>query len=368
MNEKIVSLLALIFGIKAGSPLLIKLLERFPDPRCIWEEGAFSIGFKTGIPPKKLAFFKNRKSLFKRAVIEYEKAYSSGINLLPFYDPTYPKLLKEIYSPPAVLYCKGNVDTLSREGAALVGTRYPTAAGGSLAFRISRLLADKGILIVSGGARGIDTSAHRGALEAGGATVAVLGCGIDEVYPRENRGLLKEISQSGVVVSEFPFGSQPLKHHFPMRNRIIAGLCKRTLVVQAPLRSGALITARFALEQGRDVLACPWNESLQKGQGCLKLLADGAGLVIGGEELLEEEDCQTSLGFIDSYSIFRSAPGLSTEEGLVLKGTGAERTHLSRIAAAVSLPVNRTAAIMQKLELRNLVRSWAGCYYTRLFA
>jgi DNA processing protein len=210
----------------------------------------------------------------------------SALAPLAWFDVAYPELLWQITDPPFVLWCAGDPAHLSRPAIAIVGSRKATPAGVMIAARLASGLADAGFVVVSGMARGIDAAAHRAALDAGGASVAVLGCGADVVYPREHVGLAARLRESGAIVSEFPPGTPPLAHHFPLRNRIISGLCAAIVVVEASQRSGSLITARAALEQGREVLAVPGTVTSGQYSGCHALIKDGAALVETVDDVL----------------------------------------------------------------------------------
>ncbi|MEW5921664.1 MAG: DNA-processing protein DprA [Bacillota bacterium] len=200
----------------------------------------------------------------------------------------YPPLLREIYDPPPLLYYSGDLQVLQKSCLAVVGSRRHTAYGREIAYKFAARLAACGITVVSGLARGIDTWAHRGALKVKGTTAAVLGCGLDICYPPENSLLMQSIRQQGVVLSEFPPGSEPLPANFPRRNRLISGLSLGTVVVEAGEKSGALITASFALEQGREVFAVPGSITSPCSRGCHYLIKEGAKLVDGVESILEE--------------------------------------------------------------------------------
>jgi DNA processing protein len=215
-----------------------------------------------------------------RAADALRRGAQTGLTPLTCFDAEYPKLLNEIVDPPVVLWHRGALDCLDRPAVAIVGSRRATPSGLVVARELARGIAEAGLVVVSGLARGIDAAAHLGTLAAGGQTIAVLGCGGDVVYPSEHRGLVDRIlSGSGVVVTEFPPGTPPLAHHFPLRNRVISGLCRAVVVVEASQRSGSLITARTALEQGRDVLAVPGNVASGQYAGSHALIKDGAPLV-----------------------------------------------------------------------------------------
>jgi DNA processing protein len=200
----------------------------------------------------------------------------------------YPDRLRHIPDPPIILWVRGRADLLAEPAVAIVGSRSATPAGLAIAARLGRELADAGLVVVSGMARGIDGAAHRGAIESGGRTVAVLGCGADIVYPRQHQNLAQQIVERGAIVSELPPGTPPRAWHFPLRNRIISGLARAVVVVEASEKSGSLITAKAALEQGRDVLAVPGNVLSERHRGCHALIKDGARLVETVDDVLDE--------------------------------------------------------------------------------
>lgn len=212
-----------------------------------------------------------------------------GISYVPIVSPGYPPLLREIWDPPALLFYRGTLPAPDKPMAAIVGTRSPTPQGAAQAYDIARDLAAGGIPVISGLALGIDAMAHRGAIEGGGPTLAVLGSSPDQVYPSSNRTLARRILESGgALLSEYPPGTGPAKWRFPARNRIISALARGVLIAEAPLRSGALITARFALEQGRDLWVSEAGAASARGEGCRNLAGDGAGIIGSAGEILEE--------------------------------------------------------------------------------
>jgi DNA processing protein len=215
----------------------------------------------------------------------YEK---QGIEILSIYDDAYPALLKQTSQPPWVLYYKGNIHLLRNPLIAIVGTRVPTVYGKNTALQFASTLARTGFTVVSGLARGIDSSAHIGAINEAGSTIAVLGCGVDVVFPAENGALYREIADKGLLISEFPLGTPAQPGLFPLRNRIIAGLSLGSLVVEAALKSGSLITADQALEESRDVFAIPGPINSPKSLGTLSLIKQGAKLVVCAEDIMEE--------------------------------------------------------------------------------
>ena len=230
-----------------------------------------------------IAHWSERFDLVKEESL-LEKHGASNVN---FQEADYPPMLKEIYDPPICLYFLGDY-RIAQPSIAIVGTRRPTLYGRGVAKRLARELAQMGFCIVSGLARGIDSEAHEGALEANGKTVAVLGCGLDIIYPPENLDLYRRIVKSGAVVSEFPFGRRADKQSFPMRNRVISGICLATIVVESNVNGGSMITARFTGEQGRLIFAVPGHIDQAASQGCHQLLRDGATLLNSTEDVIEE--------------------------------------------------------------------------------
>jgi DNA processing protein len=249
-----------------------------PGPEAI----ARRLGFSAADVPRRVAVAR------ERAGVALTRAGQAGIGCLTAAAVDYPPLLTQIPDPPIVLWCVGRADRLAGPAVAVVGARQASRAGLDMARTLGAELAAAGLVVISGLARGIDGAAHEGALGAGGTTVAVLGCGVDVTYPPEHRDLMRRISDTGAVISEFPPGAPPLPNHFPLRNRIISGLSHAVVVVEASERSGSLITAKAALEQGRDVLAVPGPVAAGRNRGGHALIKDGARLVETVEDVLEE--------------------------------------------------------------------------------
>jgi DNA processing protein len=269
----------------------------------------------------------------------------------------YPPLLAQLYDPPIQVYVRGDPEVLSRASVAVVGARSCSAYGAQVARDLARELAGAGVVVVSGLARGIDGEAHRGALDAGGATVAVLGCGIDRDYPRSHAELAARIRQSGAVVSEYPPGVEPAPWRFPARNRIIAGLCLATVVVEARERSGALITADFALELGRDVFAVPGEITAALSAGTNDLLRQGAA------PLLSAQDVFFALGLDARPRSVTPKVSEGAEAVLELLADGArDADELARLG---KLPTAEVATALVELELAGLVTAAEGVYRCR---
>lgn len=281
------------------------------------------------------------------------------IEVISYKDPRYPVNLKNIFDPPFLLYVRGTLEEQDLDALAIVGTRRATVYGKLTARRLARDLAREGVTVVSGMARGIDTEAHRGALEAGGRTIAVLGCGLDIVYPPENRGLMEEIIKKGAVISEFSLGEEPQAPHFPQRNRIISGLSKGVLVVEAPLKSGALITANFALDQGRDVFAVPGNISNPNSHGTNGLIKEGAKLVESMEDVLEELNF-SELAQLKKEKIKDKNPSLSPEEKKIFNLLKDEPSHIDLLVKLSRFQASKVGELLMRLQIKSLVRELPG--------
>ena len=297
-----------------------------------------------------------------------ELAARCGASLVLLDDPGYPALLRPIDLPPPFLLVRGGLERADGLAAALVGSRRGTPYGLRMAERLGGDLAARGVTVVSGLARGVDTAAHRGALDGGGRTIAVLGSGVDVVYPPENRRLAAEVIQAGALVSQFPMGTPPLQHHFPARNRLIAGMTLGTVVVEAAERSGALITARLAGELGREVYAVPGNVSSPGSQGANALIQDGAKLVRGWEDIVAEWPTP----WRDALRQPASGPspvtgsgGADHAERAILAALGDEPVAVDDLVEESRLPSSQVSAGLMALELRGLVRRITGQRYVR---
>jgi DNA processing protein len=303
---------------------------------------------------------------------ELQRIEKAGVRVVTRDDVEYPKNLREIYDPPVVLYVKGTLSERDALAMAIVGSRRTTLYGQEMARKLAFQLARVGVTVVSGLARGIDTAAHTGALQAKGRTVAVIGCGIDIVYPAENKKLVDEIvEKGGAVVTEFPFGVKPDRQNFPMRNRIISGWSLGTVVVEANLKSGALITAGQAAEQGRQVFAVPGRADSILSRGTNKLIKDGAKLTEDVEDILGEfeyllpkrstEQTESSLGGGGT----KPALKLSETEEKVMAQLGQEETAIDDIIRASGLTTACVSATLLALEMKRLVRQLPGKQYVR---
>jgi DNA processing protein len=298
---------------------------------------------------------------WKRVDAEILRAERLGVRILPIGHPDYPESLKAIQSAPIVLYVRGSLTAEDSFAVAMVGSRKPTEYGRRTALRMSRDLASAGLTIVSGMALGIDTAAHRGALDAGGRTVAVLGSGVDVPYPVSNRNLMERITSSGAVISEFPMGMIPARENFPRRNRIISALSSGVIVVEASLDSGSLITVRYALEQGKDVFAVPGNVTSDTSRGTNRLIKDGAILVEDAREVLAELAPQLKTMIRDRRAV---SPDLTDEERSVFSLLGSEPVHIDVLSRQTAMPSGKALSVLLSLELKGIVKQTEGkCFY-----
>jgi DNA processing protein len=270
-------------------------------------------------------------------------------------DPAYPQILKEIDDPPSVLYVKGSLDDVE-PAVAIVGTRYPSHYGKDMAFRLSQSLSVQGISVISGLARGIDAQAHLGALDGVARTVAVLGSGIDVVYPPEHVKLFDSIAAKGAVITEFPPGTSPDAKNFPRRNRIISGLCQGVIIVEATLRSGAMITARYALEQGKLIMAVPGNVTNVRSQGTHQLIRQGAVLIQDSDDVLAEIAPQIK-GLLEKFK-----PSL-TETDDILTLVAASPLSIDDIAIQLNIDIMEASRRVSMLELTGSVERIEGNRY-----
>jgi DNA processing protein len=345
-------------------PMRIRsLVGRFGSAEAVFHAGLEELRRTDGIDEKTARSILNGgDDAFAAEQIHLSE--KTGIRALTFWDDDYPEPLKAIADPPAILFVKGTLIEQDRIAVAVVGTRSPSTYGRNTAERISEELAHCGVTVVSGMARGIDTAAHRGALRGAGRTLAVLGSGADVVYPSENKKLCEAVAESGAVVSEFPLGTQPDPGYFPRRNRIISGLSRGTLVVEAGDRSGALITAYMALDQGRDVFAVPGNITSPKSKGTNRLIREGAKLVDSVEDILAEIP-EKRLPAGRREPVGRATDSLNAHEAQLIELLDEEPKHIDWIAAAGNVTTSEALAVLLSLELKNYVKQMTGMRFVR---
>ncbi|MBM2837552.1 MAG: dprA [Deltaproteobacteria bacterium] len=344
--------LSMVPGI--GPVLFKRLLSRFEDLERVFKASIPSLKEVEGIGDR-LATEIRSFGRWEDAEEELAKAERYGAAIVTMVDSMYPKNLLNIYDPPPYLYVKGQLNGEERS-IAVVGSRFASTYGKITTEGLSRDLAKNGLTVVSGMARGIDTAAHKGAMAAGGRTVAVLGSGIDVVYPPENRKLYEEICRHGAVVSELPMGTEPLSENFPARNRIISGISLGVVIVEASLRSGSLITASCAAEQGRDVFAVPGNINSNGSKGTNRLIKEGAKLVEGAGDILDE--------FSAVPASFGMTVDLSRDEKTVM-GVLAEPVHIDEVASLSGMDVRSVSAILLNLELSVAIRQLPGMVFVK---
>ena len=288
-----------------------------------------------------------------------------NVHLLTYWDEHYPARLKGIYDPPAFLFAKGDMACLDIPSFAVVGTRHPTGYGRMITERFSRELVQNGFVIISGLARGIDTLAHKTALQSGGKTIAVLGNGLDRIYPSENRKIYQQITENGLLVSEYPMGTNPDAGNFPKRNRIISGISSGVLITEAGDKSGALLTAYYAADQNREVFAVPGSIVSGKSTGTNNLIKSGAKLVACIEDILEELQGQLNLS-MPKNKTKRVLPELSGTEKTVYDLLGSEPQHVDQIAIRLGLSPSETLSSLLTLELMGAIRQMAGKMFVRI--
>jgi DNA processing protein len=347
-----------------GPITLNRLLAEFGgDPREILAAPRRRLESVRGVGPETSAALQNWQAHFDVAR-EEERLARAGATFITARDEGYPALLKEIHDPPIGLYRKGAF-AFDRPSIAVVGSRRSTLYGQAVARQLGAELARLGFCVVSGLARGIDTAAHEGALSVGGKTAAVLGCGLDIVYPPENLDLYRRIAADGVVLSEFPFGRKADRQTFPMRNRVVSGICEATVVVETDVQGGAMITARFAGEQGRLVFAVPGRIDQASSRGCHQLIRDGATLLTGVDDILAELNYLDGLrprpiaSADDGASAFADGPAPiplgETEQRIVDCFRGGAILGPDEMAAITGLDASEVSASLVKLELKKVV-------------
>ena len=359
-----------------GPVLLKRIQQHFSSLANAWIASAAELAAIEGLGRKSLpAIVEARSQLVPQQLLE-EQCQKYPHFWTPA-DPEYPRLLWEIPSPPPVLYYRGQPELSENQGQTpligIVGTRYPTEHGRRWTRKISTALVQQGFAVVSGMAAGIDGEAHRSCLEAGGRTLGVLGNGIDLVYPPNHRQLYGQIQQRGLLLSEYAPGTPPDRGNFPARNRIIAGLSRAVLVLEAPEKSGALITARYATEFGRDVFTLPNSPDIQEARGCLKLIHQGAEIIVHLEELLEMLGTiprlvgdQPRLTLEQARSPAAPPLALAPELAKVLQAINAVPTPFDVIVREAGLNPGEVSALLLQLELLELVSQLPGMQYQRI--
>ena len=355
-----------------GPRLAGKLLAEFGTPTAVFNASLTAL--EAQHLPAAVAQAIHSRQPMSDAAKELSQAQASGCRLLTWDEPEYPARLREIYDPPTLLYVRGNIALLSRHIISIVGTRRPTPYGNQMAEKLARDLADRGLVVASGLARGIDASAHKGALSSAcGSTVGVLGCGIDVIYPKENKKIFAEIEQRGVLISEFSMGTFPAPQNFPIRNRIIAGVGLGVVVVEAAQYSGSLITARLGMEFGREVYAVPGNATQTMSFGPNQLIKQGAKLVTSWEDVVEElpTPVRAELVPVETASIEERTTLIEgslppTERQLYDLLSVDKSRHVDEIVEVSGLNSSGVLAALFNLEMKGVVRQLPGKQFLKV--
>ncbi|HEY7825392.1 MAG TPA: DNA-processing protein DprA [Candidatus Acidoferrales bacterium] len=364
--------LALALTPGLGARMAGKLLREFGSPEAVFNASLTALEAQR--LPAAVAQSLHARESMSAAAKELAQAQAAGCRLLTWDEPAYPARLKEIYDPPPLLYVLGNIELLNRHIISIVGSRRPTPYGNQMAERLGRDLAERGLVIASGLARGIDASAHKGALStAQGATIGVVGAGIDVIYPKENKKLFAEIMQRGAIISEFPMGTFPAPQNFPIRNRVIAGMGLGVVVVEGAQYSGSLITARLGMEFGREVFGVPGNATQPSSFGPNQLIKQGAKLVTGWEDVVEELPTPVRAELLPVETASSEERAHLVEQSL----SPSERTLYDLLAADKSRPVDdlvensgltssEVLAGLFDLELKGVVRQLPGKQFLKV--
>lgn len=368
-NQEALIILNAVPGV--GNRTIRRLVEHFETPLRVLQVPEDALRTVHGIPSKvtqQIIQF-SRDTFLQN---EYNCASQHRVEIITYLDETYPALLREIPDSPAVLYIKGDASAWQHPCVGLVGSRAASVYGITTARQLAFQLTEKGFTVVSGLARGIDTASHQGALQAKGKTIAVVGCGLAHVYPGENKKIFEEIAQQGAVISEFPMTVPPIAHNFPRRNRIISGLSLGIVVVEASEKSGALITADFALEQGREVFAVPGPIGNASSKGVHNLIKEGAKLITCVEDIVEDLARTFSAGSAPSIETLDEEPeevvfkNLTDEEVQVCNFFKTTPLYIDEVSTLSGIHPFKLAAILLKLEMKGLIQQLPGKHYIKI--
>ncbi|GAB4477573.1 MAG: DNA-processing protein DprA [Anaerolineae bacterium] len=346
-----------------GPARVARLLEVFGSLREAWHANPAALA-GAGLDQRTLESFEQTRRRFDLGA-ELARLDRLGIALFTWDDPEYPVLLSQlrlIDQAPPVLYVRGTLLETDEWAITVVGTRSVSAYGRQVTHQLAADMAASGLTIVSGLARGVDAVAHQAALEAGGRTIALLPCGLDQIYPPEHRSLAARIMRSGALISIFPLGTTPDAHKFPIRNRVMSGLGRGVLVTEAGDKSGALLTAGYALEQGREVFAVPGNITTRSSMGVNRLIQDGAHPVLSAQDIFEV----LKLEHVAEYAAAREElPDLSADERRVLECLSADPRHVDELARMCALPVSQVTGALTLLALKGMIREVGVMTYVR---
>lgn len=342
-----------------GSARLKAILNYFGDLQVAWDAPVSALK-AAGLTEKIVETFVQTRGKINLTE-ELEKIQRLGVTLLTCDDMGYPKILKEISQPPPVLYVKGAITSEDDLAVAIVGTRKITPYGRQVTEDVAEFLAHQGVTVVSGLARGVDAVAHSSAIKAGGRTIAVLGSGVDCIYPPEHEGLTKRIAEQGAVISDYALGTRPDAINFPPRNRIISGLSRATIVIEAGVESGALITAEFAADQGREVLAVPGNIYAPQSKGTNRLIQ------LGARPLLQLKDILDAIHLDQPQRQQQLAARMilpaDDDERKIMAVMGVEPLHIDEVAALTGLSIEKISATLTIMELKGVIRQTGGMNY-----
>ncbi len=339
----------------------VSLLNKFGSPKTALSASKRELREVEGIGEITGTDIKTKVN-WEEAEKQVKLAEKNKVGWITFKDEDYPQNLKQIYDFPPFFFIQGNLTERDDMAVAIVGTRTASTYGRNMAEKISADLSAKGFTIVSGFASGIDTYSHQAALAAGGRTIAVFGSGLDVIYPKENKKLVERVIEKGAIISEFMLGTKPEKENFPTRNRIISGLSLGVIVVEAGAKSGALLTAQFALDQNKEVFAIPGNLTSRTSEGTNALIKQGAKLVTSAEDIVTELKVYTSTG-AEKVKIM---PELIAEEKSIYQILSTEPAHIDQIAQTVSFSTGQALSVLLNLELKGLVKQLSGKMFTKV--
>ncbi|MFC1485201.1 DNA-processing protein DprA [bacterium] len=363
MNKKTILWLKLLLIPGIGAATFYKIRSFFADIDEVFrsdKQTLLSLGLKQEI----ISYILNNSDDISRTLEkEIQRISQNKIDIFLYEDDKYPEHLKHIDTPPPILYIKGKLEDVDQLAVGIVGTRYPTIYGKEIAYKLGRELAENGVTVVSGLARGIDSAAHRGAIE-NGRSIGVLGTGLGLVYPPENKELFDQVCDKGALISELPFSIFPERFNFPLRNRIISGLSKGILVVEAGHKSGALITAKYALEQGKDVFAVPGEISNPRAKGPNSLIKEGAKIVADVNDIMEEIYSLTEFFNFKKEQDSVKMDNLDEKEKEIFKIiTDKGKIHIDEIIQSIEMPVNNLMTYLGNLEIKGFVKQIPGKFY-----
>ncbi|MEA3468629.1 MAG: DNA-processing protein DprA [Thermodesulfobacteriota bacterium] len=360
-DNPVIDWMTLSFVPGLGSKGIQRLIARFGDPEALFSACRSGRGKNSGVRKQVLAGLTNPAPLREQAIAHLKRIQAGGAEAICPDNVEYPQALKEIADPPPVLYVQGRIELLNSLCLAMVGSRAATAYGKRSSFILARALASAGVTVVSGLALGVDSEAHSGALSVHGPTIGVLGCGLDVVYPRQNMKLYGQIRNHGLLVTEYPLGTKPDGFRFPARNRIIAGLSRGVVVVEAARKSGSLITAEMALDEGRDVFAVPGQIDSFKSGGTHWLLQQGAKLVQSADDILVELDRSwQATGSDEDVDADRGGIDLDPEARKLLQGIDVYPSPRNELIANSGLGPAKVTELLLLLELEGLVEMLPG--------